>query len=445
MKKTIFWFRQDLRVFDNIWLIEAIKNSDEILPIFILDKNIIDSFWWLNDKKFWFIRESLEKLDIEIKNLSWVWLKIFYDFPEQIIPFLVEKYQINQIYTNETYSRYWIKRDQKIQDFCKSKNIIFKSFLDFLLISPSQIPQRKIFTPFFKLWGKALPEIILQKSSYFKQLEIQENYNISDFIEIEKHPYFTISFWIDRFNNFITSDYDIYRNDLDKDATSKLSPYIRFWIFSIREIYQKAKKINHHFISELAWREFWHHIWYYFPETKDIEFQEYKRNIKWEKDNYLFDKWCKWETWYPIVDACMKQLLETNRMHWRGRMIVASFLTKDLLIDWRLWEEFFKKHLLDYDESLNFWNWQWSASVWADPKPLRIFNPILQSQKFDTEAKFIKKYIPSLSWELPNIIHDPINNFFWYQKIIINHNEAQKEAKKRYSESREIFELKKIS
>jgi len=111
----------------------------------------------------------------------------------------------------------------------------------------------------------------------------------------------------------------------------------------------------------------------------------------------------------------------------------------------RLWEEFFKKHLLDYDESLNFWNWQWSASVWADPKPLRIFNPILQSQKFDTEAKFIKKYIPSLSWELPNIIHDPINNFFWYQKIIINHNEAQKEAKKRYSESREIFELKKIS
>jgi len=151
MKKTIFWFRQDLRVFDNIWLIEAIKNSDEILPIFILDKNIIDSFWWLNDKKFWFIRESLEKLDIEIKNLSWVWLKIFYDFPEQIIPFLVEKYQINQIYTNETYSRYWIKRDQKIQDFCKSKNIIFKSFLDFLLISPSQIPQRKIFTPFFKL------------------------------------------------------------------------------------------------------------------------------------------------------------------------------------------------------------------------------------------------------------------------------------------------------
>ncbi len=147
-------------------------------------------------------------------------------------------------------------------------------------------------------------------------------------------------------------------------------------------------------MSELAWREFWQHIAYHFPETKMVEFQENKRHIQWDGANMLYDAWCRGETGYPVVDASIKQLLKTNWMHGRARMIVASFLTKDLHIDWRLGEAFFKKHLLDYDENVNFGNWQWSASVGADPKPLRIFNPSLQSQKFDPEAKFIRQYIP---------------------------------------------------
>lgn len=437
MKKAIFWFRQDLRIFDNLWFIKSIIENDEILPIFIFDKNIVSDFGWLNDQKFWFLRDILEYLDTQISSKSNWRLNVFYDFPEKIIPFLMNKYQIDSIYANKTYSNYWVSRDNLIGEIIKKDWKNFYLVHDFLLVEPTKIPQRKVFTPFFKLWEKEISEFILQEPKYFKVIEIDEKYNISDFINISKHPYFTLDFWINRFDEYIKEDYGQYRNDLDKDWTSKLSPYIRFWVFSIRQIYNKAIKTNKHFIQELAWREFWHHISYYFPETKDIEFQETKRNINWKNNPKMFDKWCKWETGYPIVDACMKQLLETNRMHGRGRMIVASFLTKDLLIDWRWGEAFFKKHLLDYDEALNYWNWQWSASVWADPKPLRIFNPILQSQKFDSDTKFIKKYIPQLELEKPEHIHDPIKNILWYHSIIINHNEAQKEAKIAYKGSKE--------
>lgn len=431
-KKAIFWFRQDLRVYDNSWFIKAILENDEVLPIFVIDKNITDSFLWLNDKKFGFIREALEHLDEEIKKLNWEWIKVFYDTPENIIPYLALKYKITNVIANKSYSRYWTKRDENIKNLLIQNNIWFSLEKDYLLVEPDEVEQRKVFTPFYKLWQKKLIDTPEQKPTYFKQINIEENHKVSDFIKIEKHPYFTLDFWKNRLKNYIRENYDEYRNDLDKDWTSKLSPYLRFWIFSVRQIYNIAKNKNQSFVSELAWREFWQHINYYFPETKNIEFQENKRHIKWSRDEYLFEKWCKWETWYPVVDACMKQLVETNWMHGRGRMIVASFLTKDLLIDWRLWEEFFKKHLLDYDENVNFWNWQWSASVWADPKPLRIFNPSLQSSKFDKDALFIKKYLPELTNQDLKEIHNPENNNLEYIRLIVKHSQAQKLAREAY-------------
>lgn len=437
-KKSIFWFRQDLRTFDNKWLIEAIKNSNELLPIFILDKNIIPDFLWLTDKKFLFLKEALLNLDLELKKLWWK-LTIYHDFPEKIIPEICKKYNINTIFTNKSYSIYWKNRDEKILDFCLNNKIDFLNFNDFLLVEPEEIEQRKVFTPYYKLWQKKLIEkwYKIENPVNFKQ--IQNDFDIKIFLDEkiswENHPYFTMDFWKNRLENYIRSDYETFRNDLDKDWTSKLSPYLRFGIFSVRQIYNIAKEKSTHYVSELAWREFWQHIDYYFPFTKEIEFQENKRHIEWRHDEKLFEKWCNWETGYPIVDAAMKQLIETNWMHGRARMIVASFLTKDLLIDWRWWEAFFKKHLLDYDENVNFWNWQWSASVWADPKPLRIFNPCLQSQKFDSEAKFIKKYIKELEFEKAERIHNPIDNLLIYNDIIVNHNEAQKIARIAYKKT----------
>jgi deoxyribodipyrimidine photo-lyase len=216
---------------------------------------------------------------------------------------------------------------------------------------------------------------------------------------------------------------------------SRLSPYHRHWVFSIRQIYNKAKYVSDSYVSELAWREFWHHIFHYFPNTKHEEFLEKYRSIEWSHDEFLFRKWCDGETWYPIVDAAMKQLNTTNWMHGRARMIVASFLTKDLHIDWRLWEKYFAEKLLDYDEAINLWNWQWSASVWADPKPLRIFNPILQSQKFDSNAKFIQKYIPELLHQNIAAIHDPLQKNLWYIRTIVDHREETRIAREIYKAS----------
>ncbi len=446
-KKSIFWFRQDLRIHDNTWLYQCLKNSGQILPIFILDTNIIDTFWGLTDNKFWFIREALEHLSADIKKIGWDKVIVLHGKPEELIPELVREYNIDAIYSNKSYWDYWVARDSLVSEksWCE-----FIQTADFMMVEPDTIEQRKVFTPFYKLWQRHLlefPEKRLEQeiTGTFHQLHTQQQTQAKDFIKLEQHPFFTMEFWESRFNNHIRSNYDAIRNDLDKDGTSKLAPYLRFWVFSTRQLYNKADmpdmyisepgkaaKWKNPFISELAWREFWWHIKHYFPETKHQEFQEKRRHIKWSTDQEMFGKWCRWETGYPVVDAAMKQLNTTNWMHGRARMIVASFLTKDMHIDWRLGEKYFKEKLLDYDEAVNLWNWQWSASVWADPKPLRIFSPILQSQKFDPECKFIRKYIPELELETPKSIHDPISTPLTYCPLIVDHAVEQRRARELY-------------
>lgn len=435
MKKSLFIFRQDLRTIDNRWFIKALNESDEILPIFVIDKNLVNDFLWIEDKKFWFLREALDKLSLDIKSLSNSDLKVFYDYPENIVPYLVKKYDIKKVYACKTYWDYWSKiRDPKLKNILNWLNIEFELINDYLLVEPDNIPQRKVFTPYYNLWKKVNKDLEILYPKNFKQIEITEIFKAKDFIKIEKHPYFTLSFWEKRFNNNIKENYTETRNDVDIDWTSKLSPYLRFWIYSVRQIYLKWE-INESFISEIAWREFWQHINYYFPESKNIEFQENKRHIIWQKNDFLFSRFCEAKTGYPIIDASIKQLIETNWMHGRSRMIVASFLTKDLHIDWREWEKFFKKYLLDYDENINFWNWQWSASVWADPKPIRIFSPILQSEKFDKNATFIKKYIPELQDQDIKAIHNPLENKLNYISTIVDHRIEQKIARDMYKKN----------
>jgi deoxyribodipyrimidine photo-lyase len=249
-----------------------------------------------------------------------------------------------------------------------------------------------------------------------------------------------MEFWKERFEKYIRASYDDTRNDLDKDGTSRLSPYLRHGVFSIRQIYNKAKWVSESYVSELAWREFWWQILYNFPNTKNQEFLEKYRFIEWDNNRDAFQAWCEGRTGYPVVDAAMHQLNETNWMHGRARMIVASFLTKDMHIDWRLWEQYFKEKLLDYDEAVNLWNWQWWASVWADPKPLRIFNPILQSEKFDKQAKYILHYLPELAKFSPKEIHNPLENKLDYARTIVDHRIETKRAREIYKASYSKFE-----
>lgn len=436
-KLTIFWFRQDLRIHDNIWLYNAVKDSKQVIPIFIFDKNILDNFPSY-DKRTWFIFEAVEKLDKELHKVG-SYLQTYYWDPAEIFSKLISQYEVDAVYTNRSYWTYWIARDSKIYNICEKKWIKFNKYSDFLLVEPESINPYKVFTPFYRKWQTINKNNISEQISKISSPDIYTNNikEIKNIVNPWENKYWEVEFWKDRLNSFDFNNYELTRNFPSVDWTSRLSPYIRFGLLSIRQIYHHVKNLSSKwwevYISELAWREFWHHISYHFPESKILEFQEKRRWINRENNEKLFEAWKKWETWYPIIDAAMRQLNEENWMHNRLRMVVASFLTKDLLIDWRWWEKYFKDLLIDYDENLNIWNWQWSASVGADPKPMRIFSPILQSTRFDPEWIFIKKYIPELSkyslWEY----HDPLKyNLSGYIKPIINHYEYSKKAKNMY-------------
>jgi deoxyribodipyrimidine photo-lyase len=244
--------------------------------------------------------------------------------------------------------------------------------------------------------------------------------------------------WKERLQSFSFWSYDETRNTPSIDWSSKLSPYLRFGLLSPREIYQTAKSLwASTYISELAWREFWQHIFYHFPHSREVEFQEKRRNIAWKNTPEHLDARKNGLTGYPFVDAWMRQLKAENRMHNRVRMVVASFLTKDLLIDRRLWEKHFASLLIDYDTNVNIWNRQRAASVWADPKPLRIFSPMLQSERFDPQCTYIKNRIPELSDMEPEKIHAPLEYDLWYAKPIVDHYERTKLAKIAYKDSSE--------
>lgn len=315
--------------------------------------------------------------------------------------------------------------------------MIFYSFQDFLLVEPQECEQRKVFTPYSMLWKKFLAihseRLIIQEfqGNITKWFIPEDRKEVSEIITVSHHPYWSIPFGLIRMDRDFSS-YDDTRNIPSIDGSTRLSPYIRFGVFSIREIYRKVQD-NSVLLSEIIWREFWYHIAYYFPFTYDLEFQERKRSIVW-KDDISSYEWKQFEagkTGYPLVDAAIRQLIETNWMHNRLRMVVASFLTKNLGIDWRIGEKWFKKYLIDYDEAVNIGNWQWSASVGADPKPVRIFNPLLQSEKFDLEAKFIKKYLPELEDIDPKKIHSLDLSGVYYPPIV-DQKESAREARERY-------------
>jgi deoxyribodipyrimidine photo-lyase len=242
----------------------------------------------------------------------------------------------------------------------------------------------------------------------------------------------------DSLYNFIENRIGQYKDNRDYMAingTSLLSPYLRFGNISIRHCYNLAKKANNSYswVNELIWREFYSMILFHFPQTIDQEFQEKYRNIKWDQDAELFEKFCQGKTGFPIIDAAMRELGQTGKIHNRLRMIVASFMTKDLWLDWRMGEEYFAQHLMDYELSSNVGGWQWSASTGTDAQPyFRIFNPWLQAAKFDPDAKYIKNFVPELRKFTAKEIHNPKSALDGYVKPIVEHGQKAKEAVLRF-------------
>lgn len=452
MSTTLFRFRQDLRLSDNTGLIQAIKDSEQIVPVFVFDTDILSKFPE-HDDRLAFLIEAVQDLEKQL-HVVWYNLIITVGKSSELIPQIIQEYACKALYHNKSYGFGSLSRDKQMEQRCNQNQVTYRSFADFLLVEPEAVDVRKVFTPFYKLRQKIEKKTVdttVIHSHMNNQTKANDRDQIISHLSPGTNTHRPIDGWKKRLELNLQS-YDTTRNELPNDGTTKLAPYIRFGLVSIRQVYRHYQALSQTsksqlnnsdteitdwhsvIISELARREFWHHISYHFPESRLVSFQEKRRHIARENKEMEFAARCEGRTGYPIVDAAMKQLVQEKWMHNRARMIVASFLTKDCLIDRTWWEAFFAKHLLDYDSNVNIGNRQRAASVWADPKPLRIFSPILQAQRFDPQATYIKKYLPELADIDAYRLHDPLTYRIPYHTPIVDHAFAQRRARERYKE-----------
>lgn len=412
---TVFWFRRDLRLHDNHGLYEALKNSNAVLPVFIFDKNILDELPDKKDKRVSFIQQSLNNLTVELQNQNSSFL-IIHDEPLNAFKIICHSFLIKAVFTNHDYEPYAIERDLKIKEWLQTKNISFHSFKDQVIFEKDEVMKSDgtpytIFTPYSKIWKQKLTNETVKSfpsKKLLANLFKTKPFHFPSLFELgfEKSDGEIPSSEI---NKKIISNYHLTRNLPAVNGTSKLSIHLRFGTVSVRELTALALETNEQWLNELIWRDFFMMILFKFPEVVNRCFKKKYENIEWRNNETEFIKWCKGETGYPIVDAGMRELNQTGFMHNRVRMIVASFLTKHLLIDWRWGEAYFAEKLLDYELSSNNGNWQWAAGCGCDAAPyFRIFNPTEQTKRFDPDRLYIKKWIKNYTSDYltPIVEHD---------------------------------------
>ena len=437
-KKSLFIFRRDLRIQDNVGLIESLQNSKEVIPCFIYDENIIKK---LKDSEFrWnFLNESLVDLDNELKKKG-TSLQILEGKPEKIIDSMIKKHNLNAIFLNTDFTNYAQRRDEKIFQICKKNKISFHSTLDFLLHNPNEIKTNEgspytIYSFFYKKARQFPIKKIVKniQKNYSKEIISDDQIKKSKIKNNEiiggRKEALKILKDLDKFR-----DYDKVRDFPGLNQTTMLSAHNKFGTVSVREVHKEIKEVlgsDHTIMGEIYWREFFSHILFHFPYAQKTTFRKKFQKIPWSKSKESFKKWCEGNTGFPIVDAGMRQLNQTGFMHNRVRMVVASFLTKDLHMDWRLGEKYFEEKLIDHDPAVNSGNWQWAASTGCDSVPyFRIFNPWRQQERFDLNCDYIKKWVPELEKVEPKIIHNLWEKFptdLEYPKPMLIHKiEAEK-------------------
>lgn len=425
MKKlsiAIFWFRRDLRLFDNSALWAALKSGNSVLPIFIFDRNILDKLENKEDARVLFIHQEVTQLKKDLEKLGSS-LAVFYGKPQEIYQQLIKKYDVKKVYANRDYEPYARARDKEIFEFLAANNIEFAARKDHVIFEKDEITKDDgkpytVFTPYSKKWKKTLNDFYLNSyptQKYWKNFLKCEPFKMPSLKEIGfvdfKFPYFPKR----ETNLEILENYAANRDFPALDGTSHLSLHLRFGTVSIRQlcnfaILQRSEK----WLDELIWREFYQMIIFKFPDSATKAFKPKYDAIKWRNDKSEFQAWCDGKTGYPIVDAGMRQLNETGFMHNRVRMIVASFLCKHLLIDWRWGEKYFAEKLLDYELASNVGGWQWVVGSGCDGAPyFRIFNPESQTEKFDPKQEYIKKWVKELGTDK-------------YPKPIVDHALARK-------------------
>lgn len=417
-KINVFWFRRDLRLKDNHGLFQTLKDGNPVLPIFIFDENILSQLENKSDKRVDFIFQVLEILN-SFLNEKQTGIQYFYGKPLDVFQQISEQYQVEKVFNNEDYEPYARKRDAEILSFLNSKQIEFHSYKDQVIFAKDEVVKADglpytVYTPYSKKWLQNLKQENYQPFPSEKFLDNllkfqPENFGL-EHIGFQKTDY---EFQKPEINFNLIKNYDQTRNIPFIKGTSELSVHLRFGTIGIRTLVSKIKDVKPTFLKELIWREFFMQILWHFPKSAKHCFKEKYENIAWDNNEDNFRKWCEGKTGFPIVDAGMRQLNATGFMHNRVRMITASFLIKDLLIDWRWGEAYFAEKLMDYDQAQNVGNWQWAAGSGCDAAPyFRIFNPDEQQKKFDPELKYIKKWLPEFG--TPN-----------YPKPMVNHKEAR--------------------
>ena len=422
-KVNVFWFRRDLRLDDNVGFYMALNGKYPVLPVFIFDKNILDELPQ-DDARVSFIYENLQKMR-EVLQEHGSSIALYYGEPKAILEELISEFEVQNVICNRDYEPYAKDRDKQIEAFLSKENIGFYTYKDQVIFEKGEVVKDDgtpyvVYTPYMKTW----------KSQFDKSKQLRDHKPDKCWGSVVQHsrlPNISLSDMgfkkseidVPDFNveQALIDNYKAKRNFPAQDGTSHLGPHLRFGTVSIRKIMKNAiqSKVET-FWQELIWREFFMQILYHFPETVDTAFRKKYDRVEWRNNEEEFEKWKEGNTGYALVDAGMRQLNATGYMHNRVRMVVASFLCKHLLIDWRWGEAYFAEKLLDYEQASNVGNWQWAAGSGVDAAPyFRIFNPTTQIEKFDKDNTYIKQWVQEYATED-------------YPDRIVDHKEARERA-----------------
>ncbi len=418
MKTNIFWFRKDLRIDDNIGLYHALKAKLPVLAVYIFDKEVIDDLP-KNDSGISFVYESLKNINKELQQHQSS-IKILFGNPEKAFAKIFKEYNIDSVFANRDYEPEVQSNDEIIKIFLEKHSVKFRTFKDRVLFEPGEIlkPDGKPYIVYTPYKNKCLQNLRKSEEKNFKIQKHDMNGFLKtseNFPSLQEIGFSNPAFTVRDYDLTVIKNYHKTRDYPYLDSGSYLGPHLRFGTVSIRKIAKIAMEHNEVFLSELFWREFFIQILYYFPHVQIGAFRKKYDYIEWRNNEEEFNKWSRGETGYPLVDAGMNELNTTGYMHNRVRMVAASFLVKHLLIDWRWGEAYFADKLLDYELASNNGNWQWVAGTGCDAAPyFRIFNPVLQQNKYDKNQIYIKKFL----------MEKTVNN----KPLIVEHDFATKRA-----------------
>ncbi|MGC1514768.1 MAG: deoxyribodipyrimidine photo-lyase [Maribacter sp.] len=429
---SIFWFRRDLRLDDNVGFLEALKGEHPVLPIFIFDSDILSKLP-VDDARVTFLHDTLQEMRSQLQKEQGSSIAIYHGKPLDILKEIIEEYDVKGVYTNRDYEPYAKKRDTAVASYLLTKNIPFLTFKDQVVFETSDVLKDDgdpyvVYTPYKNKWKETF-ETDRDLNIHYTSQHIDNvidhsrlpNLSLSD-IGFEKSSIEIPAYDV---TPTLIQNYEDTRNFPAKEnGTSRLGPHLRFGTVSVRKMMKKAiAEKNEVFWSELIWREFFMTILWHFPHTVDNAFRSKYDRIEWRNNEEEFEIWKNGKTGYLLVDAGVRELNTTGYMHNRVRMLVASFLCKHLLIDWRWGEAYFAEKLLDYEMSSNVGNWQWAAGSGVDAAPyFRIFNPMTQVDKFDKNKAYIKKWIPEYASTS-------------YPEKMVDHKMARERCLKTYKEA----------